>query len=58
MADDGSVGARFIVVDAVDDVAATFYPRQRFTQVPGDIHRLVQKMSSVAASLPVPTDEP
>lgn len=51
-----SVGARFIVVDAVDDGAATFYIKHGFVQVPDVAHRLVQKMSSVAASLAEPTD--
>jgi GNAT superfamily N-acetyltransferase len=44
-------GGRLIVVDAIDDNAATFYQHFGFTPVPGDPSRLVIKASTAAASL-------
>ncbi len=46
-----SAGARFVAVDAIDDAAVKFYIKHGFAQVPGDPHRLVRKMSSIAADL-------
>lgn len=43
--------ARVVVVDAIDDVAATFYARYGFITIPGTTWRLVQKISDVAAAL-------
>jgi hypothetical protein len=40
-----------VVVDAIDDHAARFCTHHGFTAVPGDHHRLVQKMSEIAAAL-------
>jgi GNAT superfamily N-acetyltransferase len=45
------VAARVIVVDAIDAPAARFYQHHGFVAVPGNPHRLVQKMSDVAAAL-------
>ena len=41
-----SAGARLVVVDAIDEAAATFYERYGFTRVPGGA-RLSQKVSSI-----------
>lgn len=43
--------ARVIVVDAIDTQAAGFYQHHGFVPVPGNTHRLVQKISDVAAAL-------
>jgi len=43
--------ARVIVVDAVDATAARFYEHHGFVPVPGNPHRLVQKVSDIAAAL-------
>lgn len=45
-----TVAARFVVVDALDEAAATFYEGHGFKRVPGT-PRLVQKLSDVAAAL-------
>jgi GNAT superfamily N-acetyltransferase len=45
-----NLGARFLVVDALHDKAASFYEHHGFRRIP-DTLRLVQKMSSVAKSL-------
>jgi GNAT superfamily N-acetyltransferase len=45
-----NVGARFVVVDALDETAARFYEHHGFRQVP-DTMRLVQKMSDIAEAL-------
>jgi GNAT superfamily N-acetyltransferase len=42
--------ARLVVVDAIDAAAAAFYEHHGFTAVPGNRHRLVQKISDVAAA--------
>lgn len=44
------VAARFVVVDALHDTAATFYEHYGFRRIPGTL-RLVQKISDVAAAL-------
>jgi GNAT superfamily N-acetyltransferase len=46
-----NAGARFVVVDAIDDNAANFYIKHGFSQVPDDPHRLIRKMSSIAVDL-------
>lgn len=45
------VAARLVVVDAIDERAAGFYEHHGFGRVPGDPHRLVQKMGDIAAAL-------
>lgn len=40
------VGARYVVVDAIDDYATDFYAHHGFLQVPG-LDRLVRKVSDV-----------
>lgn len=45
-----AVGARFVVVDAIDEDAAAFYVHHGFRRIPGTL-RLVQKVSDVAAAL-------
>jgi len=46
-----TAAARLVVVDAIDDNAARFYVHHGFIAIPGDHHRLVQKMSDIAAAL-------
>lgn len=46
------VAARFVVVDALHEKAATFYEHHGFRRIP-DTLRLVQKISDVAAALAV-----
>ncbi len=43
--------ARLVVVDAIDEAAASFYGHHGFTAVPGNRQRLVQKISDIAAAL-------
>jgi GNAT superfamily N-acetyltransferase len=43
--------ARLVVVDAIDEAAATFYEHHGFTAVHGNRQRLVQKVSDIAAAL-------
>jgi GNAT superfamily N-acetyltransferase len=43
--------ARLVVVDAIDEAAATFYEHHGFIAVPGNRQRLVQKTSDIAAAL-------
>ena len=43
--------ARLVVVDAVDERAASFYEHIGFEPIPGNPTRLVQKMSSIEAAL-------
>ncbi len=45
------VAARLVVVDAIDEAAASFYEHCGFTAVPGNRQRLVQKISDIAAAL-------
>ena len=47
------VAARFVVVDALHEDAATFYEHHGFRRIPGTL-RLVQKISSVVAALEPP----
>jgi predicted N-acetyltransferase YhbS len=43
--------ARLVVVDAIDEHAASFYEHFGFEPIPGNPTRLVQKMSSIEAAL-------
>lgn len=43
--------ARLVVVDAISSQAAAFYQRHGFAGIPDHPHRLVQKMSDIAAAL-------
>jgi GNAT superfamily N-acetyltransferase len=45
-----SAGARFVVVDAIDEDAARFYQHHGFRAIP-DTRRLIQKVSDIAAAL-------
>ncbi|TWJ24749.1 acetyltransferase (GNAT) family protein [Micromonospora endolithica] len=45
-----AVGARFVVVDAIDPNAAGFYARYGFTKIP-ETMRLVQKISAIQAAI-------
>ncbi|GAA0901349.1 GNAT family N-acetyltransferase [Virgisporangium aurantiacum] len=45
-----TVAARFVLVDAIDEVAHAFYRCYGFREIPGTL-RLVQKISDVAAAL-------
>jgi ribosomal protein S18 acetylase RimI-like enzyme len=47
-----TVAARFVVVDALDESAVTFYEHYGFRRIP-ETDRLVQKLSDVAAALEV-----
>lgn len=47
-------GGKLVVVEAIDDEAAEFYVRHDFVPVPGNSHRLVMKISTVARELGVP----
>lgn len=40
-------GGRLVVVDALDDAAASFYRHYDFTPVKGNPHRLVMKMANI-----------
>lgn len=46
-------GGRVVVVDAIDDVARSFYERHDFELLPGQTHRVVMKLSSAAKALGV-----
>ncbi len=46
-------GGRLIIVDAIDDNAASFYQHHGFTPSPTDPARLVMKASAAAASLAI-----
>jgi GNAT superfamily N-acetyltransferase len=43
--------ARLVVVDAIDEQAASFYEHFGFEPIPGNATRLIQKMSSIEAAL-------
>jgi len=45
-----TVAARFVVVDALHERAATFYEQYGFRRIPGTL-RLVQKLSDIAAAI-------
>ncbi len=46
-----AAGGKLVVVDAIDDAAASFYLRHDFQVVSGDPHRLVMKISTAARAL-------
>ena len=48
-----TVAARFVVVDARDEVVAAFYEHYGFRRIP-DSMRLVQKVSDIASAMPSP----
>jgi GNAT superfamily N-acetyltransferase len=45
-----TVAARFVVVDAIDEDAGSFYEHHGFRPIPGTL-RFVQKVSDIAAAL-------
>lgn len=47
-------GGKVLVVDAIDDAAASFYEHHDFEPIPENPRRLVRKLSSVAAALDLP----
>ena len=49
-----SAGGRIIVVDAIDETAASFYRAHGFQPSPSDPYRLVMKLSTVARALGLP----
>lgn len=49
-----TAGGKLVVVDAIDDNAAGFYQHHDFEALPANRHRLVQKLSTVAAALDRP----
>jgi GNAT superfamily N-acetyltransferase len=49
-----SAGGRVVVVDAIDDTAASFYRAHDFEQTPNDPRRLILKLSTVAEALRLP----
>lgn len=48
--------ARVVVVDAIDHAAAAFYAHHGFLRIPDNEHRLVQRISDIAAALARSTD--
>jgi GNAT superfamily N-acetyltransferase len=46
-----AAGGKLVVVDAINDAAASFYRRHDFQVVTGDPHRLVMKISTAARAL-------
>lgn len=46
-----AAGGKVVVVDAIDDGAARFYEHHDFVPLPGNPHRLVQKLSTIAKAL-------
>jgi GNAT superfamily N-acetyltransferase len=49
-----TAGGKVAVVDAIDDGAAQFYEHHHFVPLPGNPHRLVQKLSTIAKALREP----
>jgi GNAT superfamily N-acetyltransferase len=47
-------GGKFVVVDAINDTAASFYVHHEFEPIPDSPHRLVRKLSSIARALDRP----
>jgi GNAT superfamily N-acetyltransferase len=46
------VSGRYVVVDAIDDAAASFYEHHGFHRCPGEtVRRFVRKVSDIKASL-------
>ena len=48
------VGGKFVVVDAIDDAAASFYIHHEFVAVPANPHRFVRKLSTISKALGEP----
>jgi GNAT superfamily N-acetyltransferase len=49
-----TAGGKVVVVDAIDGGAAQFYEHHNFVPLPGNPHRLVQKLSTIAKALREP----
>jgi len=49
-----TAGGKIAVVDAIDDNASRFYQHHDFEPLTSDPHRLVQKLSTIAAALDLP----
>ncbi len=49
-----SAGGRIVIVDAIDDNAASFYRAHDFQSTPNDPRRLILKLSTVAKALDLP----
>lgn len=49
-----AAGGRLIVVDAIDDNAASFYRAHDFEPTPDDPHRLILRLSTVAKAFGLP----
>ncbi len=49
-----SAGGRIVVVDAIDESAASFYRAHDFRPSPADPHRLFMKLSTAARALRLP----
>ncbi len=49
-----SAGGRIVIVDAIDDNAASFYRAHDFEPTPNDPHRLILKLSTIARALRLP----
>jgi GNAT superfamily N-acetyltransferase len=47
-------GGKFVVVDAINGTAASFYVHHEFEPIPDSPHRLVRKLSSIARALDRP----
>ncbi|NLD77466.1 MAG: GNAT family N-acetyltransferase [Acidimicrobiales bacterium] len=48
-----SAGGRVVLVDAIDDVARTFYEHHDLELLPGKTHRLIMKLSTAARAMGV-----
>ena len=48
------VGGKMVVVDAIDEEAVNFYLHHEFAAIPGNPHRLVRKLSTIARALELP----
>lgn len=48
------VGGRLVVADAIDESALNFYLHHEFAAIPGNPHRLVRKLSTIARALELP----
>lgn len=53
-----SVGGRFVVADAIDDQAASFYARMGFGELPGQPDRLVLRVKDIQRLRSSVADEP
>lgn len=49
-----AAGGKVVVVDAIDEAAAKFYEHHDFIAVPGNPHRFIQKLSTIATALDMP----